>query len=156
MFVVFRLYQWKAFEGFVVSCFFSLKIMRLLVSLIILCVIAGAVFSIGGYDLIRNFRVGSRRIRNFEEFGVKSRSLSPTQRDSVLVFGMATADCVVKLNEMPAACALIPPSTEREMQSLTEGVVSLDAAFDRYAAECNQMVFGEGIKKKFLVFRPNR
>lgn len=99
-------------------------------------------------------------IRTFEENFVRvtansSRSL-PQLRDPVLVFGMATSDLALRDNPIPPGCVLGPPSTEREMQSLTEGVTSLDAAFDLYAAECNKMVFGEGIKKKFVVFKPNR
>ena len=131
---------------------------RWVLLIIIVCVVAALLphdtddrsrntYVYGTCDVVRTFEQ--------ENFGSSSRSL-PQKRDPVLVFGMATSDYVLKDNPIPAGCVLSPPSTEREMQSLTEGVASLDAAFDLYAAECNKMVFGEGIKKKFLVFKPNR
>jgi hypothetical protein len=33
---------------------------------------------------------------------------------------------------------------------------TLDEAFALYAAECNRMVYGEGVKKKFVLYQPNR
>ncbi len=37
-----------------------------------------------------------------------------------------------------------------------KGERTLDEAFALYTAECNRMVYGEGVKRKFVLYRPNR
>jgi FkbM family methyltransferase len=79
-----------------------------------------------------------------------------------LVFGAATSDCFESHNRFPAECALHQVAPLERMQSLlsllegASGGANLQSALEKYESKCNQMVFGEGVKRKFVVYRPFR
>ena len=88
---------------------------------------------------------------------VSDPSRFSVQRSGVLLFGQISSDCVLKENEFPSSCSLRSSQERRPMKVLTENdTLTLDEAFALYEAECNRMIFGEGVKRKFVLFRPNR
>jgi hypothetical protein len=85
---------------------------------------------------------------------VPNRSRFSVQRSAVLLFGQMASHCCLKENEFSSSCAVHSSRERRPMKDLIGR--TLDEAFALYAAECNRMVYGEGVKKKFVLFQPNR